>query len=155
MGRPLPSPAIRICYRSISHRENDAELRLAAHHPRVAFRRFFERISFNHGAHSAEFSEAECVIGIGWCQGRVKLDHWGGDVESSNKQNAQTQAILCLECSDIQSCHDRLRALVEVKVTPIHDWSGRKAFRCVDIDGNILEIFESISTKQQISDQKL
>jgi hypothetical protein len=79
----------------------------------------------------------------------------GGDVESSNKQNAQTQAILCLECSDIQSCHDRLRALVEVKVTPIHDWSGRKAFRCVDIDGNILEIFESISTKQQISDQKL
>jgi hypothetical protein len=147
MGRPLPSPAIRICYRSISHRENDAELRLAAHHPRVAFRRFFERISFNHARtplSSAKRNVSSESAGVN-----------GGDVESSNKQNAQTQAILCLECSDIQSCHDRLRALVEVKVTPIHDWSGRKAFRCVDIDGNILEIFESISTKQQISDQKL
>jgi ADP-ribosylglycohydrolase/catechol 2,3-dioxygenase-like lactoylglutathione lyase family enzyme len=98
--------------------------------------------------------ESKTLVNFGELLTLVSHDH-GGDVESSNKQNAQTQAILCLECSDIQSCHDRLRALVEVKVTPIHDWSGRKAFRCVDIDGNILEIFESISTKQQISDQKL
>jgi hypothetical protein len=67
MGRPLPSPAIRICYRSISHRENDAELRLAAHHPRVAFRRFFERISFNHGTHTCKFGEVQGVFGIRRC----------------------------------------------------------------------------------------
>lgn len=97
--------------------------------------------------------ESKTLVNFGELLTLVSHDH-GGDVESAKKQNAQTQAILCLECSDIQSCHDRLRALVEVKVTPIHDWSGRKAFRCVDIDGNILEIFESLPRKQQISDQK-
>ena len=68
-------------------------------------------------------------------------------------RGAPVEVILCLECSDIQSCHDRLRALVEVKVTPIHDWSGRKAFRCMDMDGNVLEIFESLPKKQQIPQQ--
>src|SRR5215471_2405300 len=34
-----------------------------AHHPRVSLVRFFERISFNHGAHAGSFSEAQCVLG--------------------------------------------------------------------------------------------
>ncbi len=97
--------------------------------------------------------ESKTLVNFGELLTLVSHDH-GGDVESPNRQNAQTHAILCLECSDIQSCHDRLRTLVEVKVTPIRDWSGRKAFRCVDMDGNVLEIFESLPNKQQISDQK-
>jgi hypothetical protein len=32
-----------------SHRQNDAELCVAAHHSRVSLGRFFERICFNHG----------------------------------------------------------------------------------------------------------
>lgn len=35
---------------SASHRQNDAELCVAAHHPRVSLSRFFERIGFNYGA---------------------------------------------------------------------------------------------------------
>jgi catechol 2,3-dioxygenase-like lactoylglutathione lyase family enzyme len=97
--------------------------------------------------------ESKTLVNFGELLTLVSHDH-GADVESPNKQNPQTHAILCLECSDIQSCHDRLRALVEVKVTPIRDWSGRKAFRCVDMDGNVLEIFESLPEKQQIFDQK-
>lgn len=96
--------------------------------------------------------ESKTLVNFGELLTLVSYDH--GDVGSPNKEKAGTQAILCLECSDIQSCHDRLRALVEVKVTPIHDRSGRKAFRCVDIDGNTLEIFEALPSKQQISGQK-
>ena len=35
-----------------SHRQNDAELCIAAHHARVSLGRFFERIGFNHGTHA-------------------------------------------------------------------------------------------------------
>ena len=35
-----------------SHRQNDAELCIAAHHSRVCLGRFFEWIRFNHGAHA-------------------------------------------------------------------------------------------------------
>jgi hypothetical protein len=35
-----------------SHRQNDAELCFAAHHARVGFSRFVERIGFNHGTHA-------------------------------------------------------------------------------------------------------
>ena len=44
--------------RPTSHRQNDAELRVAADHARVAFGRFFEWICFDHGAHSGQFGEA-------------------------------------------------------------------------------------------------
>jgi hypothetical protein len=35
-----------------SHRQNDTELCVTAHHTRVGLRRFFERIGFNHGAYT-------------------------------------------------------------------------------------------------------
>ena len=50
-----------------SHRQDDAELRVAAHHSRVSLGRFFERIGFNHGTHAGQFGEAQRVFGIGRC----------------------------------------------------------------------------------------
>ncbi len=47
---------------STSHRQNDAELRLAAHHARVSLGRFFERICFNHGTHAGQFGEVQCTL---------------------------------------------------------------------------------------------
>jgi catechol 2,3-dioxygenase-like lactoylglutathione lyase family enzyme len=97
--------------------------------------------------------ESNTLVNFGELLTLVSRDH-GGDPESPSKESIQTRAILCLECSDIQACHDRLRALVEVKVTSIYDWSGRKAFRCTDMDGNVLEIFGSVPTKSQIPNQQ-
>jgi hypothetical protein len=48
--------------------------------------------------------ESKTLVNFGELFTLVSHDH-GGDVESFNKQNAQTQAILCLECSDIQSSY--------------------------------------------------
>jgi ADP-ribosylglycohydrolase len=98
--------------------------------------------------------ESKTLINFGELLTLVSPDH-GGSPESPSKEPIQTRAIFCLECSDIQACHNRLRALVEVRVTSIYDWSGRKAFRCTDMDGNVLEIFESVPKKPQISDQNL
>ena len=38
---------------STSHRQNDAELCIAAHHARVSLGRFFERVRLDHGTHAA------------------------------------------------------------------------------------------------------
>ena len=57
-----------------SHRQNDAELCLAAHHARVSLGRFFERIGFNHGTHAGQFGEAQRVLGIGWLFPRPSLE---------------------------------------------------------------------------------
>src|SRR5215467_14615683 len=50
-----------------SHRQNYAELCVAAHHACVSLARFFERICFNHGTHPGQFGEAQSVLGIGRC----------------------------------------------------------------------------------------
>lgn len=97
--------------------------------------------------------ESKTLVNFGELLTLVSQDH-GGGVESS-EESVQTRVILCLECSDIQSCHDRLRTLVEAKVGPIHDRSGRRAFRCVDIDGNVLEIFEALPMKPPVTDPLL
>src|SRR5207302_11461403 len=49
------------------HRQNDAELRLAAQHSFVSFSRFFERIRLNHRTHAAQFGKVERVLGICRC----------------------------------------------------------------------------------------
>ena len=43
-----------------SHGQNNAELCVAAHHACVSLARF-ERIGFNHGAHTGEFGKAQGI----------------------------------------------------------------------------------------------
>src|SRR5262245_53039980 len=56
-----------VCFCATSHRQNDAELCLAAHHSCVSLSCFFERICFNHRTHPGQFGEVRCVLGVGWC----------------------------------------------------------------------------------------
>ena len=46
-GGRLPGYGVRS-----SHCQDNAELRVAAHHAGVSLGRFFERIGFNHGTHA-------------------------------------------------------------------------------------------------------
>ena len=57
-GRPAPVAAQL-------HRQNDAKLRLPAHHLRVGFIHSRQRILFDHGAHAGQFGEAQRILGIG------------------------------------------------------------------------------------------
>ena len=66
MCRTRPTPR--------SHGEHDAELGFAAHHAGVGFAGFRERIFFNHGAHAAQFGEAERIFGVGGDSSRPALD---------------------------------------------------------------------------------
>src|SRR5215470_1852156 len=65
--KPLPG-FLRASF-PFSHRQNDAELRLAAHHPCVGFAGFLERIGLNHGAHAGQFCETQRVLSIRWYSG--------------------------------------------------------------------------------------
>ena len=48
-----------------SHRQNDAELCLAAHHPRVSLACPFERVFLDHRTHARKFGEVHRVLFIG------------------------------------------------------------------------------------------
>jgi hypothetical protein len=50
------------CHALPLHRQNDAELGLAAHHARVSLARSFKRISFDHGAHAGHLREMQRVL---------------------------------------------------------------------------------------------
>ena len=55
------------CYgvTSISHRQDDTELRVAAHHARVGFGGLLQGIGFDHRPHAGELGEANRVLGVG------------------------------------------------------------------------------------------
>jgi hypothetical protein len=77
----------------------------------------------------------------------VSCEHLS-EFELFDREAFQTKAILCIERSNIEACHDQVRSLIESKVSPIQDRSGRKVFRCVDLDGNVIEVFESAAGKK-------
>jgi ADP-ribosylglycohydrolase/catechol 2,3-dioxygenase-like lactoylglutathione lyase family enzyme len=54
-----------------------------------------------------------------------------------------TKCIICLETSQIESCHERVSRIPEARVTPILEKAGRRVFRCLDCDENVIEIFET------------
>src|ERR1700739_46936 len=56
------------------HRQNDAELRITAHHSRVSLASLFEWIGLNHRTNPGQLRKPQCVFGIGWRTGRPALD---------------------------------------------------------------------------------
>lgn len=77
------------------------------------------------------------------------------ELELFDREAFKTRAILCLECTNIEACHERVKAIIESKVSPIQDRSGRKVFRCIDVDGNVVEVFESAAKKTRKTDSNI
>lgn len=91
--------------------------------------------------------ESRTLVNLGGIISLVSREH-SSELELFDREAFQTRAILCLECTNIEACHDRVKAIIESKVSPIQDRSGRKVFRCVDLDGNVIEVFESATAKK-------
>jgi ADP-ribosylglycohydrolase/catechol 2,3-dioxygenase-like lactoylglutathione lyase family enzyme len=53
-----------------------------------------------------------------------------------------TRSIICLETSSLELSHARVSNSKEARATPIREMAGRRFFRCVDPDQNVLEIFQ-------------
>src|SRR6478672_12971098 len=49
---------------AILHRQDNAELRVAAHHSGVGLAGFLDRIGFDHRAHAGQFGEAKRILGV-------------------------------------------------------------------------------------------
>lgn len=90
--------------------------------------------------------ESKTLINFGGIISLISREHLS-EFESFDREAFQTKSILCIECSNIQACHDQVRSFIEAKVSPIQDRSGRKVFRCIDLDGNVIEVFESAAGK--------
>jgi ADP-ribosylglycohydrolase/catechol 2,3-dioxygenase-like lactoylglutathione lyase family enzyme len=92
--------------------------------------------------------ESKTLVNFGGIISLISREHVG-EFESSNVGAFQTQSILCIECSNIAAYHDQIKSFIEARVSPIQDKSGRKAFRCFDLDGNVIEVFESTTKADQ------
>lgn len=53
-----------------------------------------------------------------------------------------TRSILCLETSNVDMCYLRVAQCTDARATAITEMAGRRFFRCLDPDQNVLEVFE-------------
>jgi len=87
--------------------------------------------------------ESKTLINFGGLISLVPANY-ANEMGLPNEQNLRTRCIICMETSNIEVTHQRAASFRETNVTPITEKAGRRVFRCVDFDGNILEVFEAV-----------
>jgi catechol 2,3-dioxygenase-like lactoylglutathione lyase family enzyme len=85
--------------------------------------------------------ESKNVVNFGGIICLVPLDYLN-DSEFPADLTPPTRSIICLETSNLEVCHLRVSASKDSRVTGIREMAGRRFFRCLDPDQNLLEIFE-------------
>jgi ADP-ribosylglycohydrolase/catechol 2,3-dioxygenase-like lactoylglutathione lyase family enzyme len=85
--------------------------------------------------------ESKNVVNFGGIICLVPLDYLN-DSELSADVTSPTRSIICLEASNLELCHLRVTDSRDARVSAIREMAGRRFFRCVDPDQNVLEIFE-------------
>ncbi len=90
--------------------------------------------------------ESKTLVNFGGLISLVSREHETefGDPE---REGFNTKSILCMECPNIEAAHDRVRSFIDVKASGIQERAGRKVFRCFDLDGNLIEIFQAVPSK--------
>jgi catechol 2,3-dioxygenase-like lactoylglutathione lyase family enzyme len=91
--------------------------------------------------------ESRTLVNLGGIISLISREHLS-EFDLFDRQSLQTRSILCIECSNIEACHDKVASLIESKASPIQDRSGRRVFRCSDLDGNVIEVFDAEAKKQ-------
>jgi ADP-ribosylglycohydrolase/catechol 2,3-dioxygenase-like lactoylglutathione lyase family enzyme len=87
--------------------------------------------------------ESKNLVNFGGIISLVPLDYTS-EIALPGALTAPTRSILCLETSNIDLCHLRVAECVDAGATAIAEMAGRRFFRCVDPDENVLEIFERL-----------
>jgi len=87
--------------------------------------------------------ESKNLVNFGGIISLVPLDYTS-EIALPGALTAPTRSILCLETSNIDLCHLRVAECVNAGATAIAEMAGRRFFRCVDPDQNVLEIFERL-----------
>jgi len=90
--------------------------------------------------------ESKTLVNFGGIISIISREH-GIEFESIVSEGFRTRSIICLESTNLQACYDRVRSFIEAKSTSVQERSGRKVFRCIDPDENIVEVFESLPEK--------
>jgi catechol 2,3-dioxygenase-like lactoylglutathione lyase family enzyme len=85
--------------------------------------------------------ESKSVVNFGGVITLVPLDYLR-ELEDL-RGGPPIRSLICIETKDIDLCHDRVREDSSARCTPFTEKSGRRLFRCIDPDRNIIEIFEA------------
>ncbi len=85
--------------------------------------------------------ESKSLVNFGNILSIVPVNYASG-TGLADENSFQTRAIVCLETSKIEVCHEMVSGLPDTEVTAISERAGRRMFRCVDPDQNVVEIFE-------------
>jgi catechol 2,3-dioxygenase-like lactoylglutathione lyase family enzyme len=94
--------------------------------------------------------ESRSLVNFGGVVSLISREHIG-EFEPFDTEALQTKSILCIECSNIAAYHDQVRGFSDARVSPIQNRSGRKTFSCFDLDGNVIEVYESPADKRDQS----
>lgn len=85
--------------------------------------------------------ESKSLVNFGKVLSLVPLDY-AREIGLWDNIGALPRAIVCLETSNLDLCHARVSTIPESRVTAIVQKSGRRVFRCLDPDRNVVEVFE-------------
>lgn len=85
--------------------------------------------------------ESKTLVNFGGIISLISREH------GSEYEGISTKSILCMECANIEVFYDRVTSFIEAKTSAIQDRSGRRVFRCFDLDGNLIEVFQAASSK--------
>src|SRR5215470_16042210 len=104
---PLPTNHLRLERHWTSHRQDDAEFCLPAHHVSVSFGGFHERIFFDHWADARHFRKTQRVLGIGWDSSQPALDSSRGEnqlacrhFDGIHRHSYKKQCAVCRQAAD-------------------------------------------------------
>jgi ADP-ribosylglycohydrolase/catechol 2,3-dioxygenase-like lactoylglutathione lyase family enzyme len=85
--------------------------------------------------------ESKNVVNFGGIICLVPFDYLK-DSEFSAGVASLTRSVICLETSNLEQSHQRASDSKDSSATSIREMAGRRFFRCIDPDQNVLEIFE-------------
>jgi catechol 2,3-dioxygenase-like lactoylglutathione lyase family enzyme len=90
--------------------------------------------------------ESKTLVNFGGLISLVSREH-ETELGDPEREGFNTKSILCMECPNIEAAHDRVRSFIDAKAGAIQERAGRKVFRCFDLDGNLIEVFQAVSMK--------
>ncbi len=90
--------------------------------------------------------ESKNLVNFGGVISLVPLDY-ASELGLPEGGTRSTKSIICLETSNIEVCYQRVADCPGANSTAITERAGRRVFRCLDPDQNVLEIFEAVRDK--------
>lgn len=86
--------------------------------------------------------EVKSLINFGKIISLVSCESAQENGSNSPFDTGMTRAIVCIEVSNIEACYQRVKKSIETKSSEVTLRAGRRMFKCLDPDRNVVEVWE-------------